>query len=79
MERHGSVAQLLASLAKTLLDRDQPIAAWLREQAGEAANVERVSTDGACLQLDGVKLPISRRAAPLVSRRATVFITPATR
>ena len=76
-ERGGRVARLFGSLANTLLDLGLPrIRVWLREHLGPNADVERVSTEGGLIHLDGVRLPIGPRGE-LLLERATATITPA--
>jgi hypothetical protein len=73
--RSGPVARLWDSLANALLDLGLPtIRIWLRDRLGDAADVALVTTEGALVHLDGVRVPIGGRGL-LVLDRATAKVS----
>jgi hypothetical protein len=74
--RPGPVARLFGSLASALLDLGLPtINGWLKERVGPEADVRSITTDGALIHLEGVRIPIGPRGLVLLDR-ASATMTP---
>jgi hypothetical protein len=66
--------KLFAGLANAVLELALPtVLDWLRERVGPAANVARITADGAWVHLDGVDIPLGPRGR-LLLERATLRI-----